>query len=1075
MHTPEGTLERGHHQHNRHQQVPPPYSEHHAYDTSGPHHVISLPADVEQYSDNLLNIDDQLKQLSLSTSEPADITNGYNDLYDSQSPTSPTSGDDRLVGDPIVGVGAQLPFKLNQTGTPDTPSPQQQQQGNIPPPGKPSWVEGIFGCLRPVLAIINKGGTNEIKGNHQDDWEIPFESITDLAYIGCGGQGVVFSGRLGGQPIAVKKVESLKETDIRILRKLNHKNIVLFRGVCTQPNCYGIVMEFCDHGPLYDMLKERSDMLTPKRVVAWAKDIACGMNYLHQHKIIHRDLKSPNVLIGDNYTVKISDFGTSRIWNEVSTKMSFAGTVAWMAPEAIQESPCSEKVDVWSFGVVLWELITCEIPYKDMEQSSIMYMVGCGKLHPPIPATCPDGYKLLMKMCWKLNPKERPSFKLICNHLEIASVDILSRYGDDDFFKTKNAWKEEIQSQITQFKVQLLKRKNQFQYEEEQLIRRRELELKHISDIKQLYDLELQKVNQLRMQLSTGLMHVQQQKQELRKREQQIGKRRIMQPIMKRLEKRQRCTQNSVNGAGQQGQYTTSSTSPTVTSPDGEEMMVGVVAMGADGVLNDAGSPIRSPLNTSHQSNSNHRQPVSTNATTTYHHYNQNLPTSATLPTLSTHTKSTTQTSFKKKHYRTNSGSPRVSHHSRNGSNGSKQLIQVQQQQLMVNACTQTMLDSNATVCRDEEESAHGDGEQSSVRDELQLRLAGGSSVILGSSFGGSGGRGKRVILEDVLLSAAAATACRRFDGNGMVSRETGENGNDGGSSVRLHYVDEDGLCTNSPDILHRRGSHGRDFSAASADMANTVNSNIIDFNEDPIRKTINDIIQATNGNFTCDDQRELKQRLRLSDNGNTVLVDDTVDSVACVVGTHTKRRRKDVESGEDEEEDEEDEDAEENDDSYTDEEVAEEEEEDIGHALRRRSIARRPIYPSRRSARYKYNLSHQTQQQHHHHQHQYSGQQSDEGNTSEYSNPSSSKSSTLESIPDRKPSRMGTLPMHRSNMGSDGSSDSDDSEDNNTGTTTSLRSQFRSSVVRAPMPTVSLASSSDSSIANANNTEIPV
>lgn len=129
-------------------------------------------------------------------------------------------------------------------------------------------------------------------------------------------------------------------------------------------------------------------------------------------------------MIGEEEIIKISDFGTSRTWNDVSEKMSFAGTVAWMAPEAIQELPCSEKVDIWSFGVVLWELLTCEVPYKGMEHSAIMYLVGCGQLRPPIPSTCPEGFRLIMQMCWKMNPKERPSFKLICNHLEIAAVEV---------------------------------------------------------------------------------------------------------------------------------------------------------------------------------------------------------------------------------------------------------------------------------------------------------------------------------------------------------------------------------------------------------------------------------------------------------------------------------------------------------------------------------------------------------------------------------------------------------------------------------------------------------------------------
>lgn len=91
-------------------------------------------------------------------------------------------------------------------------------------------------------------------------------------------------------------------------------------------------MELCPFGQLYDVLKS-GRQIAPVMIVEWARQIASGMAYLHKHQLIHRDLKSPNVLISFNETLKISDFGTCKQWNDRSTKMSFAGTVAWMAPE----------------------------------------------------------------------------------------------------------------------------------------------------------------------------------------------------------------------------------------------------------------------------------------------------------------------------------------------------------------------------------------------------------------------------------------------------------------------------------------------------------------------------------------------------------------------------------------------------------------------------------------------------------------------------------------------------------------------------------------------------------------------
>ncbi|XP_012056367.1 PREDICTED: mitogen-activated protein kinase kinase kinase 13 [Atta cephalotes] len=300
-----------------------------------------------------------------------------------------------------------------------------------------SWVEGILGCMRPVWTMLSKAAINEkIKGLSTDDWEIAFETISELQWLGSGAQGAVFSGKLNKEIVAVKKVKEPKETDIRHLRKLNHPNIVHFKGVCTKPPCYCIIMEFCPFGPLYDLLRA-GEPVPPARLVSWSKQIAAGMAYLHAHKIIHRDLKSPNVLIGQGEIVKISDFGTSRQWNEISTKMTFAGTVAWMAPEVIRNEPCSEKVDIWSYGVVLWELLSGEIPYKDVDSSAVMWGVGSNSLHLPIPTSCPEGYGLLVKQCWSAKPRNRPSFKLIEMHLAIAAVDVLST-EPEDYFKAQS-------------------------------------------------------------------------------------------------------------------------------------------------------------------------------------------------------------------------------------------------------------------------------------------------------------------------------------------------------------------------------------------------------------------------------------------------------------------------------------------------------------------------------------------------------------------------------------------------------------------------------------------------------------
>ncbi|XP_077459701.1 mitogen-activated protein kinase kinase kinase 12-like isoform X2 [Stigmatopora argus] len=380
------------------------------------------------------------------------------------------------------------------------------------------FLEGLFGCLRPVWTMIGKAYSTEHKHGPDEAWEVPFEEISDLQWVGSGAQGAVFLGKLHGQEVAVKKVRNIKETDIKHLRKLKHPNIITFKGICTQAPCYCILMEYCAQGQLYEVLRA-GRQITPSLLMDWAMGVAGGMNYLHLHKIIHRDLKSPNILITYDDAVKISDFGTSKELSDKSTKMSFAGTVAWMAPEVIRNEPVSEKVDIWSFGVVLWEMLTGEVPYKDVDSSAIIWGVGNNSLQLPVPDSCPDSFKLLLRQSWNCKPRNRPSFRQILLHLDIASADILST-PQETYFQSQAEWRDEVRHHFEKIKSEgtCLHRLD------EELIKRRREELRHALDIREHYERKLERANNLYMELNAIMLQLELKEKELLKREQSLDK-----------------------------------------------------------------------------------------------------------------------------------------------------------------------------------------------------------------------------------------------------------------------------------------------------------------------------------------------------------------------------------------------------------------------------------------------------------------------------------------------------------------------------------------------------------------------
>ncbi|XP_053685290.1 uncharacterized protein LOC128734916 [Sabethes cyaneus] len=459
-----------------------------------PDHVVDEKAIVKK---SMMSIQEELGQMGIPNEQP------------------PPAYSQAIAGDDANNTDSSVDnTNVCQNGWPNIP-------GGIPGvANKPAGLfDGLLGCMRPVLSLIGRTHIMEMKSKQTEVWEIPFEAITDLVWLGSGAQGAVFRGKLRNEMVAVKKVRDVKETDIKHLRKLDHENIVKFKGVCTQAPVFCIIMEFCPFGPLHQILADGGDIVSPNRLVSWSQQIARGMQYLHSHKIIHRDLKSPNILIGEGEVIKISDFGTSREWNEISTKMSFAGTVAWMAPEVIRNEPCNEKVDIWSYGVVLWELLTGEVPYKNVDSSQIIFGVGNHSLYLPIPTSCPEGFKLLLRQCWHPNARNRPSFKIILSHLEIAGHELLRECTEEQgYYKTQQSWRNEIQGHMQKLAVNGL---NIQKYEQE-LIKKRKDEVKHAQDIRMVYERKLERANTIYMQLSAFFVQLEQREREIAEREKQL-------------------------------------------------------------------------------------------------------------------------------------------------------------------------------------------------------------------------------------------------------------------------------------------------------------------------------------------------------------------------------------------------------------------------------------------------------------------------------------------------------------------------------------------------------------------------
>ncbi|XP_016500891.2 putative serine/threonine-protein kinase SIS8 isoform X1 [Nicotiana tabacum] len=254
------------------------------------------------------------------------------------------------------------------------------------------------------------------------DCEIPFEDITLGERIGLGSYGEVYRGEWHGTEVAVKKFldqditgESLEEfkSEVWIMKRLRHPNVVLFMGAVTRPPNLSIITEFLHRGSLYRLIHRPNNQLDERRRLRMALDTARGMNYLHNctPMVVHRDLKSPNLLVDKNWVVKVCDFGLSRMKHSTFlSSRSTAGTAEWMAPEVLRNEPSNEKCDVYSYGVILWELCTLQQPWGGMNPMQVVGAVGFQHRRLDIPDDMDPAIADIIRKCWQTDPKLRPSF-----------------------------------------------------------------------------------------------------------------------------------------------------------------------------------------------------------------------------------------------------------------------------------------------------------------------------------------------------------------------------------------------------------------------------------------------------------------------------------------------------------------------------------------------------------------------------------------------------------------------------------------------------------------------------------------
>ena len=253
-------------------------------------------------------------------------------------------------------------------------------------------------------------------------WEIDRKSIQLVKKIGAGQFSDVWMGiwnRTTEVSVKTPKPDSTEASDFlkeaALMKKLKHQNLIQLYGVCTKEGPIYIITELMKHGSLLEYLRGDGRSLKLPQLINMGAQIASGMAYLEEKNYIHRDLAARNILVGENLICKVADFGLARVIDEdiyeAHTGAKFP--IKWTAPEAAMYSRFTIKSDVWSFGILLYELITYgRFPYPGMTNAQVLGALKNG-YRMPCPMGCPEQLYEIMKECWRDDATSRPRFETL--------------------------------------------------------------------------------------------------------------------------------------------------------------------------------------------------------------------------------------------------------------------------------------------------------------------------------------------------------------------------------------------------------------------------------------------------------------------------------------------------------------------------------------------------------------------------------------------------------------------------------------------------------------------------------------